>query len=449
VWEKVVRESASYGMSRDMLRKIAYDLQEGPFYEGESDLRQGNWSPRILRGIDSDHWAGSLARGAYHKAEQISEMSSPERQQAADKLRNQIEDVFSKVPRLQVTGETIVRHLEEFLNLPIWKHRHELYSVWISTQILNALDRMSTRIHQVNGNLIFSFSGTHLATSDAFEPRLHVWAELRSPLIGPIGKSRKSAIQPDYSLITDPVTSPEASILEVECKQYIRPSVANFSAALLDYAKGRPNVHVILVNYGPANQSILNNLDPYIRLRTSLIDIMRPDSKTAQDEFRWIIHEVLTRRYGSYRKINSEKLDLTSARRIVLSWREQPRDLDLHLIIDTIEGDIYKVNFSERGDIIKIPWAQLNDDERYGHGPEVIKVNRWIDGRYHFAVHNYSNDCALIGCGASVTFDCGHHHCSFQYPIEGNGRWWSVFALDTKSGTIDIINKVVEDLGQE
>ncbi len=449
VWETIVRESAKYSMSRDMLNEIAFGRSDESNHEDQPDSTQAEWSPRFLGRIDSDHWAGSLARGAYDKAEAIAIMPLPERRRMADELRSQLEKVLSNVSMVQVTGEALVRYLEEFLNLPIWQHRHELYSAWIGTQILNALDEKTTRIHQVDGSIIFSFSGTHLATADAFEPRLHVWAELRSPLVDPIGKSRKHAIQPDYSLITDPVTSPEASILEVECKQYLRPSTANFSAALIDYAKGRPNAHVVLVNYGPADQSILNKIEPDLRHRTSLIGAMRPGSKSAQEDFRQIIHKVLIHRYGSSSGNEREKINLAGPGQIILSWCMEPHDLDLYLQLDTTDGEVYKVNFSNRGDISKEPWARLDKDVRSGYGPEVIEVANWLDGKYHFAVKNFSNDVLLAGCGASLSFDCGQQHWEFPCPEEGSGIWWSVFTVDTKSGKIESINRIVDHAWEE
>jgi hypothetical protein len=68
-------------------------------------------------------------------------------------------------------------------------------------------------------------------------------------------------MQPDYSLITSPITSPESSILEVECKQYLVASKRKFADALTDYANGRPNAQIVLVNYGRASSDILNEVD--------------------------------------------------------------------------------------------------------------------------------------------------------------------------------------------
>jgi len=417
VWARVVEESSKYGRDRDALREIAFGQPTDLPSDDLIDEQREDWSPTLLGRIDSDHWSGSFALGAYHKAETISALPPAERRQRARELQSRLDDVFERVPKVQIEGETLVRELQEFLKLPIWQRRHELYSAWISTQLLDALEGNSVRIHQIGGTLVFSFSGTHLATADAFDPKLHVWAELRSPLADPVGKSRKHAIQPDYSLITDPVTAPEASILEVECKQYRRPSARNFSAALTDYARGRPNAHVVLVNYGPANESILDRVDPSVRHRTSLIGRMRPRSKLAQERFKQIVHEAISRRYGPAAGIAAERTytDLGNMRQISLLWHAVPRDLDLHLRISAA-GKAYEIYYSQMGSITEEPWAQLDKDVQSGHGSETIEIARWMEGKYHFAVHNYSGDAPLADCGASITFAYGQRQWQFQCP---------------------------------
>jgi hypothetical protein len=296
VWSEVVLESAKYGRERSMLRNInSLEFDKLPENLQRDRFRDRiRWSPRFLAKIDQDNWSAGLAKGVYIKAEKISRLEPQEKLKEATKLRDEIESVFSKVPTVEVEGEILAQDLQEFLQLPLWRYRHELYSIWISTQILNSLEGHSIRVHHVDGKLNFSFSGTHFATVDDVEPRLHIWTELRSPLEDPVGKCRTKAIQPDYSLVIDPITSPESSVVVVECKQYKRGSSKNFSDALSDYARGRPNAHVILVNYGTANQDILDRVHPAVRHRTSLISLMRPGSISSQNEFKGLVKDLLS-----------------------------------------------------------------------------------------------------------------------------------------------------------
>jgi len=447
VWQRVVEESSKYGQDRNSLREITFGGSANSGATRQGGEEDEDWPATLLRGIDSDFWAGSFASGAYHKVETLSHLPPLEQKQKARELASHLDKVFANLPRAQVEKNEIIQELQEYLQLPIWQRRHEFYSVWISTQLLNALQGSSIRIHQTGGVLIFSFSGTHLATADAFEPRLHIWAELRSPLANPVGKGRRKAIQPDYSLITNTVTSPESSILEVECKQYRRPSKSNFVNALTDYARGRPNALVVLVNYGRASESILNTIDPSIRNRVSLIGEMRPGSSEAQKRFKEIVQEAIYQRYGSISGSTSQSgiINLEDTGQINLSWGSNPRDLDLHLRIDvgSMSNEIY---YSNMGSLVHEPWAELNTDETHGSGSETIMIKRWMEGKYHCAVHNYSDEASLAGCGARVLFSCGQEEHEFLCPSEGTGKWWPVFILDGQTGRIETINKIVDQL---
>jgi uncharacterized protein YfaP (DUF2135 family) len=135
------------------------------------------------------------------------------------------------------------------------------------------------------------------------------------------------------------------------------------------------------------------------------------------------------------------RIDLGDTGQICLSWGALPADLDLHLKIDAAATS-HEVHYSQKGSVVEEPWAQLDTDIQSGSGTETIAVTRWIDGKYHCAVHNYSGNPALAGCGARVTFTCGQEQRQFQCPIEGTGDWWSVFALDAKTGKIDVINEI-------
>lgn len=285
VWLTVVRQSKRYGRDRERLNSLRF----GPDQVGRSDSNDGqsyeHWPLELIGGLDSDHWAGSLAEGAYSRAEAISELSEPERSRAADALNQSLTELFDSLQVVDVEGESFQQTFQDFLNLPVWQRRYELYSAWVSTQIIKALRDYGVEIHCVNGQLLFEFRGTHLATIGRFHPNLHLMAELRSPLAAPRGVGRKHAMQPDYSLITSPITSPECSILEVECKQYLVPSKQKFANALTDYANGRPNAQIVLVNYGPVTSDVLDLVNAGVRNRTHVIGLMRPRSEPSQSDF--------------------------------------------------------------------------------------------------------------------------------------------------------------------
>lgn len=143
-----------------------------------------------------------------------------------------------------------VESLEHTLNLPYWEKRYELYSAWILTQITKGLQDTGISYHVLDGVLSFSFRKTLLATCENLRPPLQIWAELRTKSTAPMkGIGRKKHIQPDYTLAIDDAERSENTVAVVECKQYKRSNKRNFFAAILDYAAGRPNGSVFLVNY--------------------------------------------------------------------------------------------------------------------------------------------------------------------------------------------------------
>jgi hypothetical protein len=471
VWRKVVKESLKYGKERDKLKEIAFkhrrnylnEENERPQedrpdrylnqinsrerrdnYTDREDMYQvEDWPPSLLWQLDSELWAGSFAKRVYAIAEEISTLAGSEKKQKADQLSERLDEVFLKLPKVEFKGESLIRELEEFLNLPIWKKRHELYSVWICTQIVNAFENLSLRIHQVDETLTFSFSGTHFASIDAFLPHLHIWAELRSPLLNPIGKGRTKAIQPDYSLITDPVTNPKSSVLEVECKQYLKASRRKFADALTDYAKGRPNAHVVLVNYGKASETILNDVDKEVKERTIIIGEMKPDSKKAQIKFKQTIQNSVEKRFGYFNIKTTENVILNKPGLITLTWENEPRDLDLHLKIFS-SGNPFEIYYSSKGSLNEKPWVRLDNDVTSGYGPENIEITNWSGDMYHCAVYNFSKNPQLADCNARVIFKCGDDFFEFECPDKGNGFWWDIFIIDAKSGEIKTINKIVD-----
>lgn len=446
VWLNVVRQSKRYGPDRERLNRLCFGENRIGRSESHSRQDQDPWPPELLGRLDSDHWAASLAQGAYSKAEAISELPEPERSREADALSQKLTDFLGSLQAVEVEGESLQRTLQDFLNLPIWKQRHELYSAWIATQIVNALRDYGVEIHCVGDQLLFEFRGTHLATLGTFHPNLHLMAELRSPLTAPRGSGRKHAIQPDYSLITSPITSPECSVVEVECKQYLVASKQKFADALTDYANGRPNAQIVLVNYGPATKNILNEVDAGVRDRTHVIGLMRPRSEPSQSEFAELVKEAVRKRFSALpvRRPVSPLLQTQHggmAGQIVLSWKSMPKDLDLHLRI-LHGGQTFEVSFSAMGNISDDPWALLDNDIRDGQGSETIQIALWLDGAYHCAVHNYSGDASLAGCGAKLAVMLGNQELLIECPTSGTGVWWDAFSYSPTTGKLEIFNRI-------
>lgn len=86
---------------------------------------------------------------------------------------------------------------------------------------------------------------------------LVVWLQL----VNPIGKGRKSGVQPDYQISYSSTSDAKAARLVIECKQYATAARKSFAAVLFDYCSACPDAAVLLVNYGPIPADLLTKAD--------------------------------------------------------------------------------------------------------------------------------------------------------------------------------------------
>lgn len=136
--------------------------------------------------------------------------------------------------------------------------------------------------------------------------------------------------------------------------------------------------------------------------------------------------------------------------RIVLTWGEQPRDLDSHLIGPKIDSSecfhIYFRNkkYKENG----VKKADLDLDDVSSYGPETTTIYEMNQtGTYSFYVHDFTNkrdetSTAMSMSGATVTVYKGDVICA-TYPVPANkkGTYWHVFDFDVDSNMIIPINE--------
>lgn len=307
VWATIILECRKYGSNRDDLRKYANTRQrerpkipEEERKESYEFIRRSQelphfeeWDAWTLFALDSDRWPESMLRGLFGFTEKLIEIPEAERTEKAQPIIQQIQGLFSNLPRWEGEREVLIKEFLELLNLPIWNRRHELYQTWILTQIDKALEDYPRTIYHVNGALILRFSGTHVGTIETEKGRIHLWSELRSPLANPLGKGRKGHIQPDYSLTFEPITAPSQTVVAIECKQYRRANPKNFADALIDYARGRPNAKVLLVNYGDIPKKILDRIDNNFKARTLTVGNFMPNRLKEIEIFKQLLLESL------------------------------------------------------------------------------------------------------------------------------------------------------------
>jgi hypothetical protein len=365
-----------------------------------------------------------------------------------ERLRDTLQPILGRIPTRKIDISVLLEELDEIFSMPVWKKRHELYAIWVGSRIVETMGE-GTRVHEVEGSLLFSFRGSQLATRSVIpDGSIHLWSELRTPLSNPEGKGRKASIQPDYVVLREPVTHPTSSLLIVECKQYLRPSKQNFAAALLDYSRGHPNAQILIVNYGPGNESILDTVrlkEPTIRDRTQIIGTFRPGSSDAIRKFETVVAAAigkLTPTRTVNRQPQREQALGPAEGSVELTWQAAPTDLDLHCWVTCPDGREYHISYENPEYRLDGTRVLLNHDIRQGYGPESIEFSDLGGRSVCVAVNNFSKERALAGCRARAEFRFRKTRILFETPEEGEGDWWLLFECNRGDDTIRLANTI-------
>ena len=345
----------------------------------------------------------------------------------------------------KVSVATKMETIKDILNLPFWRKRYELYSAWIATQIVGALHDKEIEYNVRDNTLTFSFGGSKIATCKAFEPPLEIWAEVRTPYATPRGRSRKSHIQPDYTLAVAAAGDESAkdinkSIVVIECKQYKRYNKRNFLSAVDDYAHGRPNAEVLLVNYGKIRGSLIDEVENDIRQRVGIYGSVYPETEDTRD-FRKRIRKCVEKYYNQKQIVRMNCIsDLPCS--IVLKWKSSPRDLDLYLRVEEKRGELVEICYNNQGYVHQWPYAVLNQDDRQGNGEEEIRISRWEDAAYEVLVSNYSGEDLVTGCIAVEIWIAGKRRmlATRNEPI-GERSFWHVFHIE--NNCIQLVDEIL------
>ena len=398
----------------------------------------------FLAQVHSDRWTVLVAAKAYQRA--IDVRANPT---FAAHLTTELGKVLNNPPAQQRDLETAISEFEDLLSLPVWKLRHELYSIWILTQMIEALGGIENFDFMLEGEIFhIPFSAKLLAILKDVTPPVRIWSEVRFPLAKPRGKSRKEGMQPDYTLTVDTEDPPSGSFALVECKQYLRASVKNFSDAVIDYATGQPQAQVALVDYGPAGPSIMRAVPVKLAPRVRIIGDLHPLNPASEIEFHdWIRNEIdkISKRVApvavaSEGASKDKPLSPNEVAQIELRWNALPRDLDLHVFV---VGNEAVVNYQSLGAMDSWPWMKLADDVKDGFGPEIVSIGNNATQTYRIEVHAYSYDGFLSQSGAVVTIIIKDQESRvFNCPVNGEGRWWYVCDINFSTGIITDVNSI-------
>lgn len=133
--------------------------------------------------------------------------------------------------------------------------------------------------------------------------------------------------------------------------------------------------------------------------------------------------------------------------RIILTWGENPWDLDSHLTGPLPDGSRFHLYYPYAETNAGSPWPEyvkLDLDDVISYGPETTTIYQQINGVYRFSVHDYTNlysssSYALSNSGAQIRVYRGSNLiATFNVPANRGGTLWTVF--DMSGNTITPIN---------
>ncbi len=467
VWTSVVDASRQVSVQRGNLDQQQFQVRTSG--EAWAMGPRPPFDPWTLKNLDRENWARRILVALDHVDSVVADQPSA------------LENVAGLVSRLPVGPRPVERQQEvlfEVLRLPFWRYRRELYSTWVSTLIFEAIDGI--RLLPSRGRFEYRFSGSHLAkVAGEGGISLQVWAELRSALTKP-GRGRSRAIQPDYTVLTEPITFAESAVLVVEVKHYGQQNARSFGKALSDYARGRPEAQVVLVNYGPADEASLAQVDAADADRCHVIGNLHPANHTAVAEFLAVAQHAIPE-LGAQATPSSQTdtaavaaetqeetegaLGDTSGQTeeeqpgglmpagagaeviVELIWAQGGADdLDLHIRVQAVEGgDWHGINYQAKGSS-QASTGWLDDDARQAPGREVIRVPH-IPFRLTVAVHRYSATGTIADAHPHVRFITKWHDVLVRFRDNGNTRdaaWWDVLEFKARPRTV-VVHDTVSD----
>lgn len=414
-----LRRFSMYGQSHEELHAAAR-------LPGADEKDASGFSVQDLWSLENDYWPSAIAKW-------ICQVHDASAAGDTDRIRLICERIDEILPASGDLAEAPVRALDDVLDLPVWRHRHDVYAVWLGAQIHQALKAAGWRFrfHLKDDCLEFAFRGVHLATlvRDEQEPELFWWTELRTQHPDLPNDKRKEGIQPDYRVRRSPLSDADTDVLVVEAKQHLRSATREFREAIEDYAHACPNAGVLLANHGPCSAGLMAKVADFATERSAAYGNLHPNNKEAVDSFRADVGRVAD---ASLRgKVTGA---FEQACDVVLTWDAEPPDLDLH-VFRAGGGHVF---YGARDDAL----VAFGSDVQTGFGPETASLTG--QDRYVVAVHQYGESGSLDASGANVTITSGMRGLRstqrFAVP-PGAGRWWHVAEIDLHNASLIPLDK--------
>lgn len=427
-------------------REVGHFVNSMNFAGMENDVLRGQLNAA------TDYWDAGVLAGA----QEISRQVLSGKLMAKDALEI-LNGALKDIEWGSAWVDLAVQELLDILALPTWRRRHELYSVWVGTRLLNVVSNAvpDMHFHPVNGVLSFEFGGSRLASFNWDSKQFDIWAELRSSLVGRSSK-RKKGIQPDFRVLQTALSKSTnaQTVYVLECKHYLQASRANFVQATSDYARSCPDARVHLVNHGPVNVSNLTAALPVEQqARVEFIGSITPQYEAETGSLSKEIRDVLFPSLppevpnpssdGSSKKQSDESTLATGlVGHVRLEWDDSLKDMDLALRIVDLHGEVAQfIDFSSRGSLDTLPFAQLDQDVREGPGMECINISAWHFAHYELIATNYSQTGDMTPEALRCLIITNQGMVLIRYPkmLSTTAHKWKIADLYVDGGVVTVV----------
>lgn len=118
--------------------------------------------------------------------------------------------------------------------------------------------------------------------------------------------------------------------------------------------------------------------------------------------------------------------------RVVLTWGQNPSDLDSHVVGTLNNGDSFHVYYGHKSQFDgSTEVCNLDVDDTTSYGPETITLNVTSSQPYYYYIYKYAGTGTVAASGAQIKVYQGENLvATYNVPTDqGGNNYWNVFAI--------------------
>lgn len=335
--------------------------------------------------------------------------------------------------------EAELRVVIDFLRLPFWRDRWFLYELWTVAHVLGIGApawslRLLGLIPRSDGGVEWLLPGgvakEPIAVFEGGTAAVECWSQRKT-----FHPETAKGLEPDLRLTRS--SERHEDLVVIENKDRIKPSRGGIEEILTRYVTGTQAKAVWIVNYeeftGPTHALGRRWSERLVFIESQF----RPGD--VSERFSRCLLQILGEELGPADMAEDstpETPAASSAISVTLIWENPPQDLDLHAW-SRGERLLEHICFSNRGQLGRPPWLQLDKDCQQSPGREELVIDRVLGDEVEIAIHQYSEDGQLETSQASVAIQqLGHGVTRLVPPETCSGRWWRICTFKSDSSLV-------------